>query len=35
MKIIWTEKAEKQLDQIFEYISLPTLLYMLIERSVK
>jgi len=27
MKIVWTEKAEKQLDQIFEYISSDSLLY--------
>ncbi len=27
MKIIWTEKAEKQLDQIFEYIASDSSLY--------
>jgi len=27
MKIIWTEKAEKQLDQIFEYIATDSSLY--------
>lgn len=27
MRIIWTEKAEKQLDQIFEYIATDSSLY--------
>lgn len=27
MRIIWTEKAEKQLDQIFEYIASDSTLY--------
>ena len=27
MRIIWTEKAEKQLDQIFEYIASDSSLY--------
>jgi toxin ParE1/3/4 len=27
MKVIWTEKAEKQLDQIFEYIATDSSLY--------
>lgn len=27
MKVIWTEKAEKQLDQIFEYIAIDSSLY--------
>lgn len=27
MKIFWTEKAEKQLDQIFEYIATDSSLY--------
>ncbi len=27
MRIIWTEKAEKQLDQIFEYIATDSTLY--------
>lgn len=27
MKIIWTEKAEKQLDQVFEYIAVDSSLY--------
>lgn len=27
MKVIWTEKAEKQIDQIFEYIATDSSLY--------
>lgn len=27
MKVIWTEKAEKQLDQIFEFIASDSSLY--------
>lgn len=27
MRIVWTEKAEKQLDQIFEYIASDSPLY--------
>ena len=27
MKIVWTEKAEKQLDQIFQYIASDSTLY--------